>query len=164
MAGKAVLIKGVLGLALEADGERTTTLAGQYKAFTEHLINTFDTLYLLDLHGNSKKKEVAPEGQTDKNVFDIQQGVAILIGVKKKRDAKTQTDKPLALVIHAELWGERASKYEALQNLDLCAPVWQPLVPQAPQLVLVPRDTQLLAKYQAGFSLQAFMPVNSERL
>lgn len=132
-----------------------------FRGMRWHLLNTFDTLYVLDLHGNSKKKEVAPDGQPDKNVFDIQQGVAILIGVKKKRDTKTQTDKPLALVFHAELWGERVSKYEALQNLDLCAPAWQPIVPQAPQLVLVPRDTQLLAEYQAGFSLQAFMPVNS---
>jgi len=132
-----------------------------FRGMRWHLLNTFDTLYVLDLHGNSKKKEVAPDGQPDKNVFDIQQGVAVLIGVKKKRDAKSQTDKPLAQVFHAELWGDRASKYQALQNLDLCAPAWQPLAPQAPQMVLVPRDTQLLAEYQAGFSLQAFMPVNS---
>lgn len=132
-----------------------------FRGMRWHLLNTFDKVYVLDLHGKSKPKEVTPDGQPDKNVFDIQQGVAVLIGVKKKRDAKTLTDKPLAQVFHAELWGDRASKYEALQYLDLCAPAWQPLAPQAPQLVLVPRDTQLLAEYQAGFSLQTFMPVNS---
>lgn len=131
-----------------------------FRGMRWHLLNTFDKLWVLDLHGNSKKKEVAPDGSADKNVFDIQQGVAIVIGVKKKQ-ANATPSKPLAQVQHAELWGDRAGKYQALQSLDLRNPLWQPLVPQAPQLVLVPRDTQLLAEYQAGFSLQAFMPVNS---
>lgn len=131
-----------------------------FRGMRWHLLNTFDKLWVLDLHGNAKKKEVAPDGSADKNVFDIQQGVAIVIGVKKKQ-ANAKTTKPLAQVQHAELWGDRAGKYQALQSLDLRNPLWQPLVPQAPQLVLVPRDTQLLAEYQAGFSLQAFMPVNS---
>jgi predicted helicase len=48
-----------------------------------HLLNTFDKIYVLDLHGNAKKKEVSPDGSPDKNVFDIQQGVAIIIAVKK---------------------------------------------------------------------------------
>lgn len=139
-----------------------------FRGMRWHLLNTFDKLWVLDLHGNSKKKEVAPDGSADKNVFDIQQGVAIVIGVKKKpanvKNAKAP--KPLAQVQHAELWGDRAGKYQALQSQGLHhrdgeTPLWQSLVPQAPQLVLVPRDTQLLAEYQAGFSLQAFMPVNS---
>jgi len=131
-----------------------------FRGMRWHLLNTFDKLWVLDLHGNSKKKEVAPDGSADKNVFDIQQGVAIVIGVKKKQ-ANAKAAKPLAQVQHAELWGDRAGKYQALQNLGLTSPLWQPLAPQAPQLVLVPRDTQLLTEYQAGFSLQAFMPVNS---
>lgn len=131
-----------------------------FRGMRWHLLNTFDRLWVLDLHGNAKKKEVAPDGSADKNVFDIQQGVAIVIGMKKKR-LGTKTTKPLAQVQHAELWGDRAGKYQALQSLGLTDPQWQPLTPQAPQLVLVPRDTQLLAEYQAGFSLQAFMPVNS---
>jgi predicted helicase len=136
-----------------------------FRGMRWHLLNTFDKLWVLDLHGNSKKREVAPDGSADKNVFDIQQGVAIVIGVKKKQ-ANAKAPKPLAQVQHAELWGDRAGKYLALQSLGLQnrdgeKPLWQPLVPQTPQLVLVPRDTQLLAEYQAGFSLQAFMPVSS---
>ncbi len=47
------------------------------------LMKTFDKIYVLDLHGNSKKKETAPDGSKDENVFDIQQGVAISIFIKK---------------------------------------------------------------------------------
>lgn len=47
-----------------------------------HLMKTFDHIYIIDLHGNSKKKEISPDGSKDENVFDIQQGTAIFIGVK----------------------------------------------------------------------------------
>jgi predicted helicase len=59
-----------------------------FRGMRWHLLNTFDKVYVLDLHGNSKKKEVTPEGETDKNVFDIQQGVAIIIALKKAREIK----------------------------------------------------------------------------
>ena len=55
-----------------------------------HLRTTFDSIYVLDLHGNAKKKEVCPDGSPDKNVFDIQQGVAIIIAVKKSNTNPTQ--------------------------------------------------------------------------
>ncbi len=48
----------------------------------QSLMETFDKIYVLDLHGNAKKKEVAPDGSKDENVFDIQQGVAVCIMVK----------------------------------------------------------------------------------
>ena len=55
-----------------------------FRGMRWHLLHTFDKIYVLDLHGNSKKKEVCPDGSADKNVFDIMQGVAIIIGVKKR--------------------------------------------------------------------------------
>ena len=79
----------------------------------EHLMETFDRIHVLDLHGNSKKKEVTPDGKPDKNVFDIQQGVAIIIAVKKTQTSKT---KKLAKVYHADLWGTRAAKYASLET------------------------------------------------
>lgn len=132
-----------------------------FRGMRWHLLDTFDTLYVLDLHGNSKKKEVTPGGKPDKNVFDIQQGVAILIGVKKKRDDKDKMPKPLARVFHAELWGERAGKYEALQAVGLTGSLWQSLQPPAPQYTLVRRDYGQLAAYQQGFALNEFMPLHS---
>ena len=130
-----------------------------FRGMRWHLLNTFDKIYILDLHGNSKKKEVAPDGSADKNVFDIMQGVAILIGVKKQRDAKSA--KPLAEVFHADLWGNRAGKYEALYSTGLTTELWQPIQPPAPQYALTTRDYGQLAVYEDGFALDQFMPVHS---
>ena len=129
-----------------------------FRGMRWHLLNTFNTIYVLDLHGNSKKKEVTPDGQPDKNVFDIQQGVAIIIAVKKKTDAAT---KPLAEVFHAELWGSRAEKHAALQKHELTGNIWQPLIHTAPLYPFVRRDDEKGAAYRAGFSVQELMPVNS---
>ena len=54
-----------------------------FRGMRQSLMNTFTDIYILNLHGNSKKKEVAPDGGKDENVFDIQQGVAIGIFVKE---------------------------------------------------------------------------------
>ena len=56
-----------------------------HRKMREHLLKTFDKIYILDLHGNAKKKETAPDGSHDQNVFDIMQGVSINIFVKKKK-------------------------------------------------------------------------------
>ena len=82
-----------------------------FRGMRWHLLNTFDKIYVLDLHGNVKKKEVSPDGSPDKNVFDIQQGVAIIIGVKRKGAAR---EGEMAQVFHGDLWGTRKAKYEAL--------------------------------------------------
>lgn len=50
----------------------------------QSLMNTFNEIYLLDLHGNALKKEKCPDGSKDENVFDIRQGVVIAIFVKQK--------------------------------------------------------------------------------
>ena len=53
-----------------------------FHGMRQSLMNTFDKIYVLDLHGSAKKKEVAPDGSKDENVFDIQQGVAVCLMVK----------------------------------------------------------------------------------
>ena len=55
-----------------------------FKDMRKHLMETFDTIYIVDLHGNLKKKEKAPDGKRDANVFDIQQGVSLFVGVKER--------------------------------------------------------------------------------
>ena len=59
-----------------------------FRGMRHSLEKTFDEIYLMDLHGNSKKKEVSPDGSPDKNVFDIQQGVAVAIMVKYSKPVK----------------------------------------------------------------------------
>ncbi|AZU05003.1 adenine specific DNA methyltransferase [Glycocaulis alkaliphilus] len=124
-----------------------------------HLLNTFDAIYVLDLHGNAKKKEVSPDGSPDKNVFDIQQGVAIIIAVKKK--AAAGKDKPLAKVLHGDLWGTRSGKYDSLREAGVKATHFEPLSLQAPQYVMTRRDYALEEAYLEGFGVQELMPVNS---
>lgn len=126
-----------------------------FRGMRWHLLNTFDRIWVLDLHGNVKKKEVAPEGKTDKNVFDIQQGVAIIIGVKKKDGAEG-----LAKVMHGDLWGTRSEKYAALQTVGVNAPIFTPLNNPAPQHALVRRDYSAWTRYSDGFLISQFMPTH----
>lgn len=127
-----------------------------FRGMRWHLLKTFDKIWILDLHGNTKKKEVTPDGKPDKNVFDIQQGVSIIIAVKKK-DGK----KGLAEVMHGDLWGERASKYAALQNADFSKNLFTPLDSDAPQFPLVRRNLTTQASYSRGFSVNELMSVST---
>lgn len=71
------------------------------------LLTIFDEIYILDLHGNSNRKETAPDGRKDENVFDIQQGVSICLFIKK-----TNRPNELAQVFHSDLYGTRLYKYD----------------------------------------------------
>lgn len=127
-----------------------------FRGMRWHLLQIFDKIYVLDLHGNAKKKEVTPAGDADKNVFDIQQGVAIIIAVKKCGKSKQ-----LAEVCHGELWGGRAEKYQALSAGTISQLMPQRLACAAPQFAFVPRDHSMAEQYGKGFGVQEFMPVNS---
>ncbi len=96
-----------------------------HRQMRKHLLQTFDKIYVLDLHGNSKKKEVAPDGSKDVNVFDIQQGVGIILGIKTGKKQALE----LAGVYHAELYGTRKLKFDELtqdttefNKIDVTAP------------------------------------------
>jgi predicted helicase len=92
-----------------------------HRRMRESLMNTFDDIYILDLHGNSNKKERSPDGSKDENVFDIQQGVAIGIFVKKPES------RGATRVKHAELWGLRKTKYQVLLDTDVSNTAWKEL-------------------------------------
>jgi len=128
-----------------------------FRGMRWHLLNTFDDIYVLDLHGNAKKKEAAPDGSPDKNVFDIQQGVAILIAIKQHRKGK---NKPIAKVHHAELWGEREKKYEALAVNDLKDMRYKTLDVREPFYFFVPKNHDDSSEYRKGFSLDSLFTVN----
>lgn len=119
-----------------------------FRGMRQSLMRSFDDIYLFDLHGNSKKKEKAPDGGKDENVFDIQQGVAIGLFVKR---GKTQ-DKP-AQIYHAELYGTRESKYAGLAENDVSTTHWQTLKPQAPFYLFVPQDETVRAEYEQGWKI-----------
>jgi predicted helicase len=121
------------------------------------LLRAFDTIYVLDLHGNSKKKETAPDGGKDENVFDIQQGVSVNIFIKmgKKKDGE------LAKVQHFDLYGKRELKYQFLSENTLSSIPWKDLSPDAPQFFFVGKDFSSLAEYKKGFSISELFPVKS---
>lgn len=129
-----------------------------FRGMRWHLMNSFDRIYVLDLHGNSKKKEVAPDGSADRNVFDIMQGVAIIIAVKHKHSGKKP--KPLAVVQHGDLWGAREGKYSALWDGTAKSLMPASLPHKAPMYPMVQRDYDLEEAYLDGFSVAEFMPFN----
>ena len=118
------------------------------------LLVTFGQLFLLDLHGNLKKKERPPDGGKDENVFDIQQGVALGLFINKAGKRGT------AKLHHAELWKLRESKYETLLSTDVGSTEWTVLRPQRPFYLFVPQDTALKAEYEQGWKITDVMPVN----
>jgi hypothetical protein len=126
-----------------------------FRGMRRHLMRAFDEIYVYDLHGNAKKKEKAPDGTDDKNVFDIQQGVAILLGVKTKL-SRTQSQ-----VQHAELWGPREAKYARLHETDLSNTKWTELKPESPFFLFVPQRSGLLAEYERGRRIIDILPTNS---
>ena len=79
------------------------------------LLEAFDEIYIVNLHGSSKKQETAPDGGKDDNVFDITVGVAIVLFVKLPAGAK-KGGKSLATVRYTDLWGRRVKKYEWLDD------------------------------------------------
>ncbi|MCX6096594.1 MAG: N-6 DNA methylase, partial [Candidatus Bipolaricaulota bacterium] len=95
-----------------------------FRGMRQSLMRTFDEIYILDLHGNSHKKETCPDGSPDKNVFDIRQGVAIAFFIKRGKEQKTD-----AIVHHADLWGPRETKYAWLNDRDLKHTDWVKLRP-----------------------------------
>ena len=126
-----------------------------FRGMRRSLMNAFTEIYVLDLHGNSKKKERAPDGSPDENVFDIQQGVTLGIFLKEPGKAGP------AKVFHADLWGVRENKYKYLFESGIETTKWTGLFPEAPAYLFVPQDTDLLAEYQRGWNLPDVFPVNS---
>lgn len=134
-----------------------------FRGMRFHLLESFDSIYVLDLHGNTTKGESSPNNIRDSNVFDIQQGVSVAIMVRtsdKARQRKRGADNkiPPARLRHAELWGSRSEKSEALHNGILAGGPWADLTPSSPYYFFVPKDLALQDQYGAGFSITDLMP------
>jgi hypothetical protein len=129
-----------------------------FRGMRWHLLNTFDKIYIIDLHGNSNKKEVSPDGSADTNVFDIMQGVAIVIGVKHA--AKSNQNMQLAKIFHGELWGSRTTKNEALWSENIRALSPTALPHKAPQFPFVAKNYDDEESYDEGFPLGSLMKTN----
>ena len=149
--------RGLLGFITNHSYLDNPTFRGMRESLTE----SFPRMFLLDLHGNAKKKERAPDGGPDENVFDIQQGVAIGLFVKPLQDHASQR------ILHGDLRGQResanrtAGKYPALIDTDITTGEWSEIIPSPPLRLFVPRDVRLEQEYSAGWKLTDIFPINS---
>jgi len=126
-----------------------------FRGMRQSLLRSFNEIYILDLHGNSLKKEKCPDGSPDENVFDIRQGVAIAFFIKKKGP------KEGCQVHHAEVWGLREKKYDWLRKNDIETTEWQEISPKPGFYLFVPRDETLIEAYESYPKITDIFKLNS---
>ncbi len=125
-----------------------------FRGLRRSLLECYDELYILNLHGNARKKEETPQGAKDENVFNIMQGVSINLFVKKAQTTKQK-------IFYYDVYGQRAEKYAFLAQHDLNSIEWLELAPREPFYLLIPQETPLLEEYEQGFSVQEMFQVGS---
>lgn len=125
-----------------------------FRGMRESLLQSFDRIFILNLHGNSLKKEKCPDGSKDENVFDIRQGVAIGIFIKNKNLRGKK-------VYYTDLWGLREDKYRWLDRHSIDNVNWQEVKPISPFYFFVPKDTSLEEEYNKFWKITDIFPVNS---
>ncbi len=125
-----------------------------FRGLRRSLLECYDELYILNLHGNARKKEETPQGAKDENVFNIMQGVSINLFVKKAQTTKQK-------IYYYDVYGERAEKYAFLAQNDLNSIEWLEVAPRGPFYLLLPLKTPLLDEYEQGFSVQDMFQISS---
>ncbi|GAA7093007.1 DNA methyltransferase [Helicobacter pylori] len=125
-----------------------------FRGLRRSLLECYDELYILNLHGNARRKEKTPQGAKDENVFNIMQGVSINLFVKKVQTTKQK-------IHYYDIYGQRAEKYAFLAQNDLNSIEWLELAPREPFYLLIPQETPLLEEYEQGFSVQDMFQISS---
>jgi len=128
-----------------------------HRQMRKKLLESFDKIYILDLHGNSKKKEVSPDGSADQNVFDIMQGVSINIFIKTGRKKSNE----LSQVFHYDLFGQREYKYHFLNEKSLNIIEWNNLTVNKLNFFFVQKDFQFDHTYQNGFLVNSLFKLTN---
>lgn len=132
-----------------------------FRGVRHHLLKTFSKIWIVNLHGDSGLKEKCPDGSADFNIFNIQQGVSIIIGVKLK-DGDEDED-GLAAVKYVDLWGTRESKLRWLEGGTLSEAEFKEIRPLAPEFSMVNVENANRDVYMSGFALDEMMPLPKER-
>lgn len=128
-----------------------------FRGMRWNLLKTFDEIYTIDLHGNTKKRETAPDGSKDENVFDIMQGVSINLFVKTGRKKIDELGK----VFHHDLYGLREFKYDYLSTYSLKDVDFEEVKNIAPNYFFINKNFEEQEFYNKGFSVNELFPVNS---
>tara|TARA_R110000868_G_scaffold411516_1_gene705113 strand:+ start:569 stop:3760 length:3192 start_codon:yes stop_codon:yes gene_type:complete len=128
-----------------------------FRGMRWNLLKTYDKIYTIDLHGNSKKKETAPDGSADTNVFDIQQGVSINVFVKTGKKKANELGK----ILHYDLYGKRDFKYDFLNENSIQSIDFNELPNVAPMYFMVQKDFEAQKTYDKGFSISELFSLNN---
>ena len=120
-----------------------------FRAMRWNLMQEYDLIYILNLHGNINRKEKCPDGSKDENVFDIQQGVSINFFVKNK----TQKKRAECKVYYADLYGLRDYKNDFLNIKSLDDIQWTLVIPTEPFYLFKPSAVSERNNYESGFKL-----------
>lgn len=127
-----------------------------HRQMRKHLLETFDDIYVLNLHGDMRKREKNPDGGTDENVFDIMQGVSISIFIRKKSEKQE-----LGKVFYSELFGVRQNKFQSLDESSMKTIKWRMLDYSKPYYFFVPKDFGLDQEYDKGFKIDKIFRVSN---
>ena len=125
-----------------------------FRGMRQSLMNTFNEIYIIDLHGNSLKKETTPDGGSDENVFDIRQGTAIAVFVKNKTSKVKK-------VFHRDIFGLREEKYDWLGKKAFTTKDYETLKPTKPWYFLTQTNTKEIEHYTKWQAVNEIFPVNS---
>ncbi|MCH4903377.1 N-6 DNA methylase [Cylindrospermopsis raciborskii CHAB3438] len=122
-----------------------------FRGMRQHLMNSFNGIYIYDLHGNSKKKETDMDGGKDENVFDIQQGVSIAVGIKGENK----------YIKHSHLFGTREYKYKTLTENIVNSTNFKTINPQSEFYLLIPQETESLDEFNSCYKITEVFPINN---
>ena len=122
-----------------------------FRGMRQSLLNSFNRIYILNLHGSSLKKERAPDGSKDENVFAIRPGVTIALFMKNRnfKDKK---------VFYAELFGKREAKYHWLDRHSIINVEWKLVKPESPAYLFIPEDSSLRSEYDRYWKITDIFP------
>lgn len=130
-----------------------------FRGMRYNLLQSFDKIFILNLHGSARRKSNNKEGIKDENVFDIEAGVAIAVFVKLKNH---HDENHLAQVFYKDLRGSRKEKFEFLSTHSLEDTSFEEITPTAPYYIMRKRDVSLENVYMQGFSIDELMKVKSQ--
>lgn len=124
-----------------------------FRGMRQSLLNSFDQLYFINLHGSARKEENIPAGiSKDENVFDkIQQGVSIAFFIKKSGIPKK--------VFYADFWGSRKEKYELCLEKTIESIEWKELTPETPNYFFIPREEKHGTEYYKFYSVKEIFKI-----
>ena len=125
-----------------------------HRQMRKSLLQSFDKIFILDLHGNSNRKETSPDGTPDVNVFDIMQGVSINIFIKTKNNKK---DNSFGNMFHSEIYGKREFKYKFLEETYFQTIPWKEIELTIPNLFFIPKNFENSKNYNEGFKVDELM-------